>query len=149
MTTFSSKFTGTQVELYFQSSSLFFFFLWWENSDIHPEPIKFLSLRMYLKNSDEVCDFIKCAAKTVTRHYDCSCLLNLQFYEAKSQVSIHQLIFVMLKTLCFLCGTDWILKYYLDELRCQNSKLRVTAERSSKASPLTPPFILPSPHPNA
>jgi hypothetical protein len=24
--------------------------------------------------------------------------------------------------LCFLCGTDWILKYYLDELRLQKVK---------------------------
>jgi hypothetical protein len=26
------------------------------------------------------------------------------------------------EVLCFLCGTDWILKYYLDELRLQMVK---------------------------
>jgi hypothetical protein len=33
------------------------------------------------------------------------------------------MIFVMVKVLCFICGTDWILKYYLDELRLQRVKI--------------------------
>jgi hypothetical protein len=35
--------------------------------------------------------------------------------------SVNQLIFVMVK-MCFLCGMDWILKYYLDEFRLQRVK---------------------------
>jgi hypothetical protein len=35
--------------------------------------------------------------------------------------SIHQLIFITVKS-CFLCGADWILKYYLDKLRLQRAE---------------------------
>jgi hypothetical protein len=27
------------------------------------------------------------------------------------------------EVLCFVCGTDWIIKYYLDELRLQKVKM--------------------------
>jgi hypothetical protein len=37
--------------------------------------------------------------------------------------SINQLIFVMVKS-CFLCGTDWILKYHLDQLRLQTVNVK-------------------------
>jgi hypothetical protein len=37
--------------------------------------------------------------------------------------NINQLIFVMVKN-CFLCGTDWILKYYEDELRLQGVNMQ-------------------------
>jgi NADH:ubiquinone oxidoreductase subunit E len=29
------------------------------------------------------------------------------------------------EVLCFLCGTDWIIKYYLDELRLQSANKKV------------------------
>jgi hypothetical protein len=34
------------------------------------------------------------------------------------------------EALCFLCGTDWILKYYLDELRLQRVKSHYLTRRT-------------------
>jgi hypothetical protein len=36
--------------------------------------------------------------------------------------SVNQLVVLMVK--CFLRGTDWIIKYYFDELRLQRANVR-------------------------
>jgi hypothetical protein len=55
--------------------------------------------------------------QSVTLHFVFVCFIWFSVQTAIiSSNSINQLISVMVKVLCFLCGTDWIPKYYLDEL---------------------------------